>query len=208
VANPYGGYGNNIWRFLDTGRIALPAKTHSYRQWANALTAYVESEEGRKEVEYWQEVENSIKETFLTPDSNEKIKGRDCFVIFLSKEETKLLIQEAPKKYDTQINDVLLTALTLAAGDVSNCYEFSFTLEGHGREDVIGLDVSRTIGWFTSIFPVFLKIANPNDLIYSINEVKTALRKIPNKGIGYGIIRYYTNKLSKPLPRISFNYLG
>jgi non-ribosomal peptide synthase protein (TIGR01720 family) len=194
--------------FMSTGKVALPTKTYSYRQWANALMKYAQSEEGKKEAKYWRNIEDSIKETFLIPDSESKEKESDATVVLLSKEETRRLIQEVPKKYDTQINDILLTALTLAAGDMSGDYEFSFTLEGHGREDVIGLDVSRTIGWFTSIFPVFLKITNPNDLVCSINEVKESLRKIPNKGIGYGILRYYTNNFERPLPEISFNYLG
>jgi non-ribosomal peptide synthase protein (TIGR01720 family) len=194
--------------FMNTGRVSLPAKTHSYRQWANALMRYAQSEEGKNEIKYWQKIENSIKKTFLTSDSESKEKGNDYIVVSFDKEKTRRLIQEVPKKYDTQINDILLTALTLAAGDTSGNYEFSFTLEGHGREDVIGLDVSRTIGWFTSVFPVFLRITDPHDLISSINEVKESLRKIPNKGIGYGILRYCADNFKKPLPKVSFNYLG
>ncbi len=194
--------------FMQTGRIALPAKTHSYRQWGNALIEYAKSESCQKEISYWKNIENSIKEIFLSSDSDAKTEENGYFTISFSEKETSDLIYKVPKKYNTQINDILLTALTLTVGDISNNYEFSFTLEGHGREDVIGLDVSRTMGWFTSIFPVFLKITDPADLLGSINEVKVALRRIPNKGIGYGIIRYYTDKLSKPLPKISFNYLG
>jgi surfactin family lipopeptide synthetase A/lichenysin synthetase A len=169
---------------------------------------YAKSEACQKEVGYWQSIENLVKETCLIPDCEKKSEGSEYLTISLNEKETSDLIYEVPKKYDSHINDILLTALTLAVGDVSNNYEFSFTLEGHGREDVIGLDISRTIGWFTSIFPVFLKITDPKDLIGGIKEVKTVLRKIPNKGIGYGIIRYYTDKLSRPLPKISFNYLG
>ena len=195
--------------FMSTGRIALPAKTHSYRQWANAIIAYVESEECRKETEYWKGIEKSIKETSFEPwFDGEDNKSCDYINISLNEADTKCLIQELPKKYNGQINDVLLTALTLAVGDISGNYEFSFTLEGHGREDIIDLDVSRTIGWFTSMFPVFLKITNPNDLAGSVNEVKDSLNKIPNRGIGYGVIKHYTNLLRKPLPKISFNYLG
>lgn len=196
-------------QFMDTGRIALPAKTHSYRQWANSNINYVKSENGIKEQTYWKEIEKSIKETFLEPDFNYNDNRNSNYLnISLNKTNTKSLIQELPKKYDAQINDVLLTALTLAVGDISGNYEFSFTLEGHGREEVMGLDVSRTIGWFTSVFPVFLKITNFNNLKDSIREIKNFLSKIPNKGIGYGIIKHYTNLLNKPLPKVSFNYLG
>ena len=196
--------------FLDSGRVALPAKTNSYRQWGSALMDYATSEEGKKEEKYWLDVEKSIKPTFLPSDFDKCADDAGCdgIEISLNETETQRLIQDAPKKYDTQINDILLTALTLAAGDVSGSYEFSFSLEGHGREDVIGLDVSRTIGWFTSLFPVFLKVTDSNDLESCINEVKNALRQIPNKGIGYGIIKSYSDVLKGNLPRISFNYLG
>jgi non-ribosomal peptide synthase protein (TIGR01720 family) len=195
--------------FMMTGRIALPAKTYSYRQWGNALEKYSTSDEGKKETAYWHEIEKFIKETFLPPDSDDAENSKeDSLLISLTQEETKKLIHNVPQKYDTQINDILLTALTLAAGDTSDSYEFSFTLEGHGREDVIGLDVSRTIGWFTSIFPVFLKITDSNNLEKSISEVKKSLREIPNKGIGYGILKYYQKEFSQPLPKIGFNYLG
>lgn len=194
--------------FMQTGRITLPAKTHSYRQWGNALMEYAKAEKCREEISYWKGIESSLKEISLIPDADGKTGKSEDFIISLSEKETLDLIRGTMKKYDAQINDILLTALTLAIGDVSGKYEFSFTLEGHGREDVVGLDVSRTIGWFTSIFPVFLKITEPKDLVGSLNEVKTTLRMIPNKGIGYSIIRYYTSELRESLPRISFNYLG
>lgn len=196
--------------FLDSGRVALSAKTNSYRQWGNALIDYATSKEGKKEEKYWLDVEKSVKPTFLSPDFDKCANdtGYDGIKIYLSEAETQKLIQDTPKKYNTQINDILLTALTLAVGDVSGSYEFSFSLEGHGREEVIGLDVSRTIGWFTSLYPVFLKVMDPNNLENCINEVKNSLRQIPHKGIGYGIIKSYTGVLEGNLPKIGFNYLG
>lgn len=197
--------------FINSEKIILPAKTFSYRQWGHALMAYAASEEGKKEKDYWLEVEHSIKPFFLPSDYDEydSDAGSDRLEIALSEQETKQLIRNVPQKYRTQINEVLLTALTLAAGDVSGSYEVSFALEGHGREDVIGLDVSRTIGWFTSLFPVFLKVSNPQDLENCVSEVKDSLRYIPNKGVGYGPIKCHsTNMFRKRLPRVGFNYLG
>jgi non-ribosomal peptide synthase protein (TIGR01720 family) len=88
-------------------------------------------------------------------------------------------------------------------------------LEGHGREEIIeGVDISRTVGWFTSQYPVLLKIENSEDISYMIRYVKESLRRIPNKGIGYGILRYLTPGDKREgleffsHPEISFNYLG
>jgi len=77
----------------------------------------------------------------------------------LDEEKTKLLLRQVPKAYKTQINDILLTALVLAYGDVTGDYTISFYLEGHGREPIHkDIDLSRTVGWFTSIFPITLNI--------------------------------------------------
>lgn len=196
--------------FKETGKASLPSKTYSYRQWVSQLIELAKSETIQKEITYWKDVESHIKEdVFLKKDaeisSNDSI---DFCMIELNKDDTYNLIYNALKKNNVQINDILLTALTLAAGDITGSYNFSFSLEGHGREDVIGLDVTRTVGWFTTVFPVFLKISEPTNIKNSIKEVMSILSEIPNKGIGYGIIKYYTGQLNKSLPRISFNYLG
>jgi non-ribosomal peptide synthase protein (TIGR01720 family) len=194
--------------FLKFGKVALPIKSYSYRQWVKALMDYVKTNKVFEEIEYWENIEKSLQELCIEADSRDLKRSNGCVNIKLTEEETSKLLYEAPKTYESQINDILITALTLAAGDASGNYEFSFVLEGHGREDVIGIDVTRTVGWFTSIFPVFSKITNPKDLFLSVSESKNTLQLIPNKGIGYGIIRYFLGRLNKPLPKISFNYLG
>lgn len=140
--------------------------------------------------------------------------------VSLSQQDTTRLLKEIHHAYRTEINDILLTALVLAMGDWKESYDLTLFLEGHGREDIIpGIDLSRTVGWFTSIFPVTLKLET-NDLGESIKTVKEQLRCIPHKGIGYGILKYLHKNISlsssktKPIssgtvsPTLSFNYLG
>ena len=195
---------------------SLAAKTHSYQQWAQALTTYAQSQNLHQQVDYWRTVQNDVRP--LPVDF--KVKSPTGFTsgmihTSLNPEETTALLQMVPKAYRTQINDILLTALTLAVGDWTKTYELFLDLEGHGREDIIqDIDLSRTIGWFTSIFPVYLKITNPQDLGEAIKTIKEVLRSIPHKGIGYGILKYLIP--NEPLslkdntlhPSISFNYLG
>nr|AAM47273.1 peptide synthetase ScpsB [Saccharothrix mutabilis subsp. capreolus] len=116
-------------------------------------------------------------------------------------EETDALLQRVPEAYRTQVNDVLLTALAAAfAGRVL------VTLEGHGREELFpGADVSRTVGWFTAQFPVALDL--PADWGDALKTVKEQLRAVPHKGLSYDALRQ-TGRLSGPLPRVCFNYLG
>jgi non-ribosomal peptide synthase protein (TIGR01720 family) len=204
--------------------LSSPLKTHSYQQWSYALTSYAKSKELAQQIPYWQKIQESTRPLPIDFDKGCIISSTQAIVLSLTKEETTALLQKAPKAYRTQINDILLTALTLAIGDWTKDYNLSLSLEGHGREDIIkDIDLSRTIGWFTSIFPVYLKIDNPDDLGEAIKTVKETLRHIPDKGIGYGILKYLT--LEKPLlpfisgsgatvsvpsidPSLSFNYLG
>ena len=97
-------------------------------------------------------------------------------------------------------------------------------LEGHGREEdvVPGADLSRTVGWFTSIFPVRLD-PGPVDVAdalaggpaagSALKRVKEQLRAVPDRGLGYGLLRHLNPETAAelaalPAPQISFNYLG
>jgi non-ribosomal peptide synthase protein (TIGR01720 family) len=210
-------------------------KTHSYQQWSNALLEYAKSGVIKEQVPYWTEIEEGAKRVMLPKDFDEEAKrnsnasGYKDICVSLSEEETQSLLQRVPKAYRTEINDILLTALALAIGDWTGKYEVSLSLEGHGREDIgLGIDTSRTIGWFTTVFPVYLNVSSASkrynenntstsdiDLGEAIKTVKEELRRIPNKGIGYGVLSYLSgdsNKEDKTIshfrPSISFNYLG
>ncbi len=138
--------------------------------------------------------------------------------VSLNEVQTQTLLQDVPKAYKTQINDVLLTALVLVLSRWTNSDSVLFNLEGHGREDIIdGVDLSRTVGWFTAIFSTVLKVAvaDKDNIGNVLKSIKEQLRAIPHKGIGYGLLRYLSQEPEiiaqlKTLPQaqISFNYLG
>jgi len=198
--------------------IQLPPKTTSFKEWSEKLREFAKSPELQKEVPYW--LETSSSNGFRLPIDH--LKGKNTkdslqsVSLSLTKEETKHLLQEVPKSYHTQINDILLTALVKTLSDWTGKERISIDLEGHGREEILEkTDISRTLGWFTSIFPVSLEHKKGIPTGETIKSVKEQLRQIPNKGIGYGLIRYLCqdkeiqNKLqSFPHPEISFNYLG
>ncbi|CAF1039053.1 unnamed protein product, partial [Didymodactylos carnosus] len=125
--------------------------------------------------------------------------------ITLSTIQTCSLLRDCPHAYDAHINVLLLTALGYALKELTRNRINYVTLEGHGREDIDGdnMDISRTVGWFTTMHPVLLEIGD--DLRRSIMNVKVHLMQVPNKGIGYGTIIGYKDQ---DLPRVSFNYLG
>jgi len=200
-----------VYQALQNNKTPKLTKTHSFQQWSYALENYAKSEAFKPQMAYWREIENSIKPLPIDFDKG-AVNALNTITISLNEEETTALLQKAPKAYRTQINDLLLTALTLAIGDWTKDYSLSLSLEGHGREDVVpAVDLSRTLGWFTSIFPVYLRIDNPQYLGEAIKTVKETLRKIPHKGIGYGIAQYLSLNNAIKIgvePSLSFNYLG
>jgi len=198
--------------------LQLPEKTTSFQQWSESLQEYVHSEEIQEELDYWlttlSRVESSSLPVDYASDKNTE-ESAQIISVTLTKQETESLLREVPAKYRTQINEILLTAFVQTFAQEMDMPTLLINLEGHGREEIIeGIDLSRTVGWFTSIFPVYLDltgISNPGE---AIKTVKEQLRQIPNNGIGYGLLRYLGDaqvmeKLKAfPQPEVSFNYLG
>ncbi|MCX7596364.1 MAG: amino acid adenylation domain-containing protein, partial [Fischerella sp.] len=194
--------------------VQLPAKTTSFKCWSEHLCEYAKSVTLQKERGYW--LSQFQKQIIPLPvdflDGDNTVASERHIAIALSVEQTQALLQEVPQVYNTQINDVLLTALVLAFSQWTGSRSLLVALESHGREEIFeDLDLSRTVGWFTAIFPVLLdlgKSAHPGE---ALKIIKEQLRAIPNRGIGYGILRYLSQDdvLPKfPKPEIVFNYLG
>jgi amino acid adenylation domain-containing protein/non-ribosomal peptide synthase protein (TIGR01720 family) len=197
-------------------KVRLPAKTSSFQQWALKLAEYSFAGELQAELDYWRHVTGSSSARLpldhVGPHSRQILERSSTTIkVRLEASETQLLLQQVPAVYRTQINDVLLTALALAFREWTGSDEFYTNLEGHGREDIVeGVDLSRTIGWFTSIFPIRLRLdsRSPGPALKSVKE---QLRQIPQKGIGYGILRYlagHSELSSEADPEVLFNYLG
>jgi amino acid adenylation domain-containing protein/non-ribosomal peptide synthase protein (TIGR01720 family) len=204
---------------LESGKpIQLPPKTTSFKHWTEKLTEYAFSPAAKKELTYWSNISGS-KITPLSVDykggANTKTSARSVKVS-LTEKETRALLQEVPKAYHTQINDILLTALMQVLATWSGSNSVLIDLEGHGREEILpDVDLSRTVGWFTTMFPVLLELKATENLGEAIESIKEQLRAIPNRGIGYGVLRYLsgdasiTSQLSSlPQAEVSFNYLG
>jgi amino acid adenylation domain-containing protein/non-ribosomal peptide synthase protein (TIGR01720 family) len=202
-------------QLAESKTLVFPSESHSYQQWSNLLKRYAYSKDLEQELGYWQKIIMHLKNAPLLTDYKSEIlvdlNATDTFNLSLTEEDTIKLLYEVPKTYNTEINDILLTALVLAIGDWSKRYALGFFLEGHGREEIMqGIEISKTVGWFTSIFPVYLYLENPNELLEAIKSIQEQLKEIPNKGIGYGILTYLRENYVKSPTEVSlrFNYLG
>ncbi|WP_366293179.1 non-ribosomal peptide synthase/polyketide synthase [Paenibacillus sp. AN1007] len=195
--------------------IRLPLKTDSFQTWANQLADYANGPAMESEREYWQRIEQAIYEPLPKDFAQSKSKLKDSALVTVrwTAEETEQLLKNAHHAYRTEMNDLLLTALGLAIQTWSGLKRVLVNLEGHGREELLpNVDITRTVGWFTSQFPVVLEPGSAKALGYQVKQVKENLRRIPNKGIGYGLLRYLAEGRDGESyalePEISFNYLG
>jgi iturin family lipopeptide synthetase B len=196
---------------------ALPAKTDSFKLWSEKLSLYADSQTFLKEKTYWAQLESqavpAVNKDFSIKDNH--VKDTRGLSFTLEKQETQLLLTKVNRVFQTGINDILLTALGLAIKKTFGQDRVLLTLEGHGREEIFeDVDTGRTVGWFTSEYPVLMDMSFSGDPGRQVREIKETLRRIPNKGIGYGILKYLTDKEHKKdiqfklKPQISFNYLG
>ncbi|HLP58795.1 MAG TPA: amino acid adenylation domain-containing protein, partial [Candidatus Deferrimicrobium sp.] len=198
-------------------KLVLPPKTDSFKNWSEKLSAYANSKSFLKEKNYWQKIE-AVEVPLIHKDyevADNYIKDNGSVSFSLKKEETERLLTKVNKVLGTEINDILLTALGMSIKKTLGQNTILIALEGHGREEILeGIDISRTVGWFTGLYPVVMDISYSDHPIRQIKEVKETLRRIPNKGIGYGILKYLTHDENKKEiefklePQVSFNYLG
>ena len=200
--------------------LQLPPKTSSFKTWAEELQNYAKTPEFYAQFKYW--LNRDFPSISPLPldcqgEAQSNIVAHAKTVSFtLTEEQTRLLLQEVPQAYNTQINDILLTALVQAFGRWTGNYKLLLDMEGHGRENVIeSVNLSRTVGWFTSIFPVFLTLENLHHPGECLKSIKEQLRQIPNRGFDYGIGYYLSSDLTiqsplknYPKAQVSFNYLG
>ncbi|MBC1221786.1 amino acid adenylation domain-containing protein [Nostoc sp. UCD121] len=196
--------------------IQLPAKTTAFKQWAEKLSEYAHSSGLQLELEDWQN-QTQKQITHLPTDFPENqdantVASVQTVSVLLSSEETQALLQEVPKAYQTQVNDVLLTALVQACTQWTGDNSLLLTLEGHGREDIFpDVNLSRTVGWFTAQFPVLLSLGDAFSSGDALKTIKEQLRNIPVNGINYGVLKYLSqnrNLQLAPQPQLKFNYLG
>jgi amino acid adenylation domain-containing protein/non-ribosomal peptide synthase protein (TIGR01720 family) len=200
------------------GRVELPEKTTSYKRWAEELVKAAQSAPLREELSYWTSRvwEQAQRLPVDNAEGSNLVSEARSVEVGLNAEETDALLRRVPEAYQTQINEVLLTALGRAFRKWGVAGKVIVEMEGHGREEIgSGIDVTRTVGWFTSVYPVLIGGSDGEDVGEELKRVKEELRGVPRRGMGYGVLRYLSEEAGvreqmRRIPRgeISFNYLG
>ncbi|MFI1166942.1 non-ribosomal peptide synthase/polyketide synthase [Streptomyces sp. NPDC020801] len=200
--------------------VTLGERGTSYRDWARGLAGHVADGGLDHELPYW---EAAVTAEPIPADGAPQPEFRQtaAHTVELDEEDTAALLRAAPAAYRTRVNDVLLAALALALARWTGHDRVRLDLEGHGREDLLdGADLSRTVGWFTTVHPVALRVPDPGDLGAGrdwrslVKSVRRQLRAVPGNGLGFGALRTYgPPEVRKRLGtaahgQVVFNYLG
>ncbi|WP_161519927.1 condensation domain-containing protein [Bacillus cereus] len=196
----------------------LPSKTTSYQYWSEKLFEFANSKEINQELSYWSN--DHFYKSFNLPvdfsDGDNTEKSTEWVFKSLNQEETKDLLQLISELSETNMNHVLFTVLLKTMYEWTGSKSLIVESGGHGRELISDeIDLSRTVGWFNTNFPVYLELQMDNDIQSILVTVKEQLSSIPNNGIGYGLLRYLNKnegtrvKLADmPIPAIGFDYQG
>ncbi len=206
--------------------VELGPKTTSFKEWSERLHDYAQTLDVRSQLSYW-ERQAAEPTTALPLDHSggaNTVESEDTVILLLDKEETATLLRGAAASYQAGLQDLLIAVLARSLWRWTRARRLMIDLEGHGREQVFpDTDLSRTVGWFTTIYPVVLELEPaPQDsattevaLTALINHVGEIVGGVPLKGIGYGLLRYLCDDAEirermrqLPAAEISFNYLG
>ncbi|MET8222753.1 non-ribosomal peptide synthase/polyketide synthase [Streptomyces sp. NPDC005301] len=200
--------------------VALGERSTSFRDWARALAAHVADGGLDHELPYWEEAVTA-EQLPVAGSPGADAGEKRVLTVELDEEDTTALLRAAPTAYRTRVNDVLLSALALALARWTGRDRVRLDLEGHGREDVLdGVDLSRTVGWFTTVHPVALRVDEPDefgparDWRALVKLVRRQLRAVPGNGLGFGALRTYGSPEvrerlgSAAHGQVVFNYLG
>lgn len=214
----------------DNSTLRLPEPLTSIRQWSSQLQQYAQQQDVLDELDFWRAYLSQIPQAMLPTDYSTKSDDTTQFntvstsatiVASLNESDTLRLLHQTSQAYNTRINEILLAALWQTFSEWTRASHIRVDMESHGREErVPHCDVSRTLGWFTSIYPVVMNLPDPSreseeeTLAFIIKNIKEQFRKIPNQGFHYGLLRYLASPeivdelALLPKSEVSFNYLG
>ena len=199
-----------VYQQLRGGQAArLPSKTTSYRQWAERLVAYARSGAAEAEPAAWDFDAGEGLPVDHRGGSNTTASSRH-HEVSLSEAETHALLFEVHRAFNTQVPDLLLTAAALSFEEWTSRGDLVVNVEGHGREEIFeDVDLSRTVGWFTSLWPLRLRWVD-RDPAAALKAIKEQVRAVPRRGIAYGVLRYLgpRREFAWPEGQVSLNYLG
>ena len=199
------------------GDVRLPSSTTSLRRWARALEQYAQSSELERDMPYWLRLAESVPARMPVDHETgpNDVQTTGTVAVELTGDETRALLHDMPGAHGAHVNEVLLACLARSFADWTGQASMLVDVEGHGRSAIIdGVDLSRTVGWFTNLYPVRLETDRRVAIHDVLKSVKEQLRAVPQQGMSYGLLRYLSAKegaeplRAVPAADVLFLYLG
>ncbi|MDQ1558181.1 MAG: hypothetical protein QOD32_1241 [Pyrinomonadaceae bacterium] len=206
----------------------LRGQGSSFGQWAQALMQEAGSDETQGELAYWL-TQQPRRDERLPRDYKagaNTVASSESIAVEFDAEQTDILLREVPRRLRAQVEEVLVLGVVEALREWGGNQSVVVECEGHGREPVAGVDVTQTVGWFTTLYPVRFTKTTEGDMTCDsrsatsdnggvtiterLREVRDQLRGVPRKGLGYGLLKYVgqAEALAGVNAEVSFNYLG
>ncbi|KVE34332.1 non-ribosomal peptide synthetase [Burkholderia sp. BDU5] len=193
---------------------ALPPVTTPWSEWVSRQPHHAQQAERLWELAWWQRMLHGASAALpLEGDGDRRLSKSRVVTVALPKQATRALLRRGARPDDARTEELLLAALAETLGPWAGASRLLIDLEGHGREDLIdGIDLSRTIGWFTTQYP--LALPHHGDAARTLSSVRDLLRAVPDKGFSWGSLLRFGDDASRatlaalPAPSLRFNYLG
>jgi amino acid adenylation domain-containing protein/non-ribosomal peptide synthase protein (TIGR01720 family) len=203
--------GTAYTRLRDGGEPVLPAKTTSFQHWARRLADHATSDGFAAEAEFWRMPRQAAASLVADHPGGDNLQAATATVTrTLDAPRTEALLRSAHTAYRTRVNDLLVTALAQTLAAHTGHADVHIDLEGHGREPLFDdVDLTRTVGWFTTIHPLHVRLPDTREPGRCISTVKQHLHDTPQHGIGHGMTEYLSPRpVDRPAAPVSFNYHG
>lgn len=203
-------------QYIAHQKLQLPDKTDSYKTWAEKLAFYANGDQLLEEIPYWKSLEK-VKAEILPRDmvnADNPIYEKERYKLVLEKQVSEALLS-GETDTSASLHEIMLAALAESLTLTFNITRPLISLVNHGKEDIFEeINISRTVGWFSNVYPVLLNTSKEVLVTEKVRVVKEQLDGVPARGIGYNILKYLTDKShTKELnfslsPEVSFNYWG
>lgn len=193
-------------QYINKGKIVFQPKTACYGEWVNEIEKAYNGLFNEQEISYWKQVCANMPKIGIVKQESDSIKRRRNKII-LSREDTEKILYSLTEKYNTKIQTILLVAIIKTVHSLFNITEISVDMEAMGRDDLAKhISLERSIGWFTSIYPVCIQYTSDTQEL--LTQIEMAITKVPNHGIGYNVLKNNGSLESRQESMICFNYLG
>ncbi|TYS51128.1 non-ribosomal peptide synthetase [Bacillus infantis] len=201
-------------QILNNEQVKLQTENFSFKDWGHFLKRFAKSEKLLGEYPYWKKAAEASMciprdfETVSDEQNTEQTKSKKTFIF--TEQETEYLLTGVNNHLGAKIQETLITSLIVTLRNWTGNENVKIDLEGHGREELIkGIHLNRTVGWFTSLYPFYFQTDKSKSLLQLLTDTLIQIRDIPNNGIGYGLLKYFSGRtLQEETAEVSFNYLG